>query len=297
MKKLNSIDIPSIFKSEAEKIVKSREKAIKIHGTNIRAAGNEVENSVREYYSRMLPKKYYVTQGHLIDSEGLTSPQIDLIIADNINLPSLMTTSDGTEYVPIDSVYAIGEIKSTYYKSKNYIEDFSDALEGIITGLNRNVIENTAYGGIDGKTLMRDVFLGTQNPIHNRLFTFMIFVDGGDFKPQDINDLYEDRKIDFLPNTTTLLDKGIIFYGTTEGNKFQFERYPEAVKGNLGLDWYFSPIIGKESGSLEGNHLAFIYHCLINHLANSYLEPPSLVDFLSQLLVSKKSETIKLNAT
>lgn len=119
------LDISEIFKTDAEDIAKAREKAIQIHGTDIRAAGNEVELSVREYFKRMLPSRYYVTHGHLIDANGEVSPQLDIIIADNFNIPSLMTTKDGTEYIPIDSVYAIGEIKSTYYKSQDYIQGFN----------------------------------------------------------------------------------------------------------------------------------------------------------------------------
>ncbi len=296
MKELNSLDIPNIFKSEANKILSRREESIRIHKTDIRAAGNEVEISVREYISRMLPQKYYVTKGHLIDPNGITSPQIDIIIADNINLPSLMTTMDGTEYIPIDSVYAIGEIKSTYHKSKKYIERFSDVIEGIKNQLSRKEIENTAFGGPNANTLTRDLFLGPKNEIHNRLFAFMLFVDGGKFNPEDIRQHYSERDIKFLPNITAILNKGIIFYGHAEGNKLGYERYPEAKLDNEGVDWFFSPMLGDGSGSLEGNHLAFIYHCLINHLANSYLEPPSLVDFLSKILISKKTETIKLNA-
>jgi hypothetical protein len=114
---MKKLDIASIFKSDADDLLKARDNAIKIHGTDIRAAGNEVEISVREYFRRMLPPRYYVTHGHLIDINGQVSTQLDLIIADNSNLPSLLTTRDGTEYIPIDSVYAVGEDKSNYYKS------------------------------------------------------------------------------------------------------------------------------------------------------------------------------------
>ena len=97
----NTLNLAAIFKSDAEDLRRSREKAIRIHGTNIRAAGNEVEQAVRKYLKRMLPPRYYVTSGHLIDQEERVSPQLDVIVADNFNMPSLLTTKDGTEYVPI----------------------------------------------------------------------------------------------------------------------------------------------------------------------------------------------------
>ena len=112
---MKTLDIPAIFKSDADEIIKCREDAIRIHGTNIRAAGNETEMCFRDYLRRMLPPRYYVAQGHLLDMYGNASSQLDIIISDNFNLPSLQTTKDGTRYIPIDSVYSVGEIKSSYY--------------------------------------------------------------------------------------------------------------------------------------------------------------------------------------
>ncbi len=98
------LDIPGIFRSDADDILKARQDAIRVHKSDIRAAGNEVELSVRNYFKRMLSPKYYVTSEHLIDVNGEVSPQLDLIISDNSNIPSLTTTKDGTEYIPIDSI-------------------------------------------------------------------------------------------------------------------------------------------------------------------------------------------------
>ena len=68
-----TLNLAAVFKSDAEELLRSREEAIRIHGTNIRAAGNEVEQAVRNYLKRMLPPRYYVTSGHLIDQEGRVS--------------------------------------------------------------------------------------------------------------------------------------------------------------------------------------------------------------------------------
>lgn len=112
---MKSLNIPALFKREAKDFQIERENAIIIHGTSdIKAAGNQIEAHIREFFKRMLPKTLYVTHGHLIDCNGVVSPQLDIIIADTSNLPSLMTTKDGTEYIPIESAYAFGEIKSTY---------------------------------------------------------------------------------------------------------------------------------------------------------------------------------------
>ncbi len=283
------LDVPAIFKSDADDILKARQDAIRVHKSDIRAAGNEVELSVRDYFKRMLPPKYYVTSGHLIDVNGEVSPQLDLIISDNSNIPSLMTTKDGTEYIPIDSVYAFGEIKSTYYKSENYIQKFSSVLEDIDCRLIHEEIPNTAYKGILGSgTLIRDTMLARGNRILNKLFSFMLFVDKGDFIFEDTAQYYIERSKNFLPNITIILNSGAIVHGAMT-DKFAFNRYPNEAEGDE-YDWYFSPFLGDdEASSLEGNHLGFLYYTLLEHLSNSYLEPPSFSKFTSKMMIGRKS--------
>ena len=173
-----SLDLAGIFNSDAADLKQAREKAIRIHRTDIRAAGNEVEQAVRDYLKRMLPSRYYVTSGHLIDSQHRTSPQLDVIIADNFNLPSLLTTKDGTEYVPITSVLAIGEIKSTYYRSKEYCRKFHRTLSLIHSELSRPLVENTAYGGMKGTTTIQDIVFSSGNKYLNNLYSFLLCING-----------------------------------------------------------------------------------------------------------------------
>ena len=66
-----ALDLAKWFDREAAAIVRSREEAIDIHGAgNISAAGSQVEHAVRDFLRRMLPPRYYVTSGHLIDPAG-----------------------------------------------------------------------------------------------------------------------------------------------------------------------------------------------------------------------------------
>ncbi len=293
---MKALDIPAIFKSDADYIIKSRADAVRIHGTNIRAAGDEVELSVRDYLHRMLPPRYYVSQGHLLDKSGNASPQLDVIVSDNFNLPSLMTTRDGTRYIPIDSVYSVGEIKSTYYKSSKPIEAFSKTIKDIKENLHHPDIINTAHSGINNDTLLRDMVLGKGNRVLNRIFFFSIFVDGGDFEFEDIASFYKSQDIKYLPNVVVILNKGVILRASFQDSTFEINRYPEDIKKEQ-EDWYFSPFPSKESGSQEGNHLGFLYYSLVEHLANSLLEPPSLKEYLLKLMVVQKSLMKKANAT
>jgi len=293
MDSTKKLDIGGIFKDDAATLVQAREKSIKIHGTtDIKAAGNEVEQAVRDYLKRILPRKFYVTQGHLIDMNGTVSPQLDIIISDNDILPSLMTTADGTEYVPIDSVYAIGEIKSTYYKSKKYVDEFSDKIKDIKNNLSHRLIENTAYdGGIHDSTTLQDMVLGKQNKFLNKIFSFILFVDHNDFTFSDVVDFLSNSQRDEVPNVMVFLNDGIISYGRLTGKEppVIFSRYPDE-ETNSKSTWFYCPFMAdNQTETVEGNVLAWLYFTLLNHLSNSYLEPPNLLDYVRKLLKVKRS--------
>jgi hypothetical protein len=60
--------------------------------------------------AKYLPKRYRVCKGHVVDSRGGISDQIDLIIHDAHYCP-LFLDEEGTCYVPAESVYAVFEAK------------------------------------------------------------------------------------------------------------------------------------------------------------------------------------------
>lgn len=288
---MRSLNIPVIFKREAEDFRKARQEAITIHGTaDIRAAGNEIEIHIREFFKRMLPKTLYVTHGHLIDSNGLVSPQLDIIIADVSNLPSLMTTKDGTEYIPIDSVYACGEIKSTYYKSSKYIESFTEVLSKIKNKMFHEKIPNTAYYGLVDEALLEHIYLAKENRTLNNIYTFMLFVDSGDFSFQDVKPHFKSSALDILPPLTVLLNKGVIFYGSMKDNGMNHSRYPEEESRQEGYTWHFSPFVPKdEDASIDGNCLGFLYYSILQHINNSHLAPSKLDRHMASMQIMKKS--------
>jgi hypothetical protein len=290
---LNKLNITEVFNGEAKKLLENRENSIKIHGTgDIRAAGDEVEKSVRDFFQSMVPKNIYVTQGHLIDENGIISRQIDIIFADKTNLPSLMTTKNGTEYIPISSVYAIGEIKSSYYKSGKYIEYFSNALSEIKSEMYNPEIINTAYEGkMDDSTLMRDIFLCKGNKVLNRIFSFMLFLDKGDFKLDNIKTIIRSGEKTIFPDITVFLDLGTILYAKNDDEGLSATRYPEQVNDS-NYHWYLAPFVSKSenNGSLAGCNLGFLYYSILEHINNSFLEPPNLRNFLIQMQYVIKSK-------
>jgi hypothetical protein len=290
-----SLNIAKLFKDEAEKIIKAREKSIDIHRTrDIRAAGDQVEIPIREFFDQMLPKRFHVTHGHLIDRNGVVSPQLDLIISDNTTIPSLLTTADDTHYVPVESVYAIAEIKSTFYKSKNHIENFAKTLHFIREDMTRPLIENTIYGGLIDSTDFRDIFLQKPNKFLNPLFSFMFFVNSGDADDAALEKIFTRIMRDDLPGITVLLDKAVVLYAKRIDKNVSFKKYPW-LEEPPEYTWFVSSLEGRdETGSLEGNHLGMIYYALLEHLNQSFLQPPDIRSYFHKVLIGSGANCRKL---
>lgn len=285
-------DIKGIFNDEAQLLTEARRKAIAIHGTgDIKAAGNEVEIAVREYFKRSLPSRYHVTHGHLIDVHGFLSPQLDIIVSDNASLPSLLTTADGTTYVPATSVYAVGEIKSTYYKNKGYVEAFQKTLSIIENQMHRPLIENTKFGGLKRTSLLEHVNLSPNRKYLNNLFTFMLCVDGGDFEFKDLAPTLNKSDLGTLPTVISLLGTGSIRYGRLTETGFGISNYPREESDDF--EWFFSPFRSDEEKPPAGNHLGNLYGSLIEHLEQSKLEPAPVAALLSELSTLRRSELLR----
>ena len=279
----SKLDLGRMFAIDAQKLIEARKKAIAVHPTDIRAAGDQIEEAVRNYLRRMLPPRYYVTHGHLIDHNHIVSPQIDVIIADNFALPSLVTTESGTEYIPATSALAIGEIKSTYYHSKGYFEDFHKMLVKI-SQMHRPLIENTMYQGMTLGTTMSDLVIGSPRKYLNNLFSFMFCVNGGNFEFEKVKPLFNSAEVDKLPNMSILLNKGVISYLNRQSPETHYV-YPNEVDDNS-CSWCFAPMLGSENGSVEGAHLSLLYSTLIDHLSLSHIRHENYYKYFSREWIS-----------
>ncbi len=290
--KLSTFDVCATFANGAREILAAREQGKQIHSTkDIRAAGNEVEVAVRDYMARTLPAKFHVTHGHLIDRVGTVSPQLDIIVSDNVLLPSLMRGRDGTEYVPIDSIYAFGEVKSTYRHADQPIQHFSSVIQQIKSELIRPEVPNTAFDGrFQDDTLLFDMVHGSPNRIHNPLFTFMVFVDAGDLDFNKLKDFFGNTEDTALPNVIVFLNAGVIFAGCLTDRGFALNRYPE-YHPERGRAWYLSKIHGPTDSLPEGNHLAYLYYTLIRHLAESWIENSFSAEYFEKAFIFRKSTT------
>ena len=282
-------ELPGAFARDAALLRLARESAMLIHPTDIRAAGNEVEKAVRDYFRRILPPRYYITSGHLIDCEQRVSPQIDIIVADAFNLPSLYTTQDGTEYVPATSVFVIGEVKSTYYKSEAYFQKFGESL-AMIARMHRPLTENTAFGGeLKEDTTLLDIVRGSKNRVLNYLFSFLFCVDVGDFSFEDVAPHFNSTDPALLPNVTVLLNEGALTRARIDNaGEGKYHKYPTEAPSPE-YDWMFAESKDSNRGSKEGSNLALLYGMLVDHLSNSHLEPADAYAYTAELVHLRRS--------
>lgn len=86
------------------------------HGPTI---GDGSEEAWKEMLREFLPKRYTVNKGFVVDSNGDSGEQIDLIIHDRHFSPMFCAPGDAL-FVPAESVYAVFEAKQVL--SKEYIE-------------------------------------------------------------------------------------------------------------------------------------------------------------------------------
>lgn len=81
--------------------------------------GDVNERHFIEFLTRHLPKRYAVDSAIVIDSNGETSDQIDIVVYDNQYTPTLLGQHDH-RFVPAEAVYAVIEVKPTI--NKVYLE-------------------------------------------------------------------------------------------------------------------------------------------------------------------------------
>jgi hypothetical protein len=79
-------------------------------------SGPAVEEIVRDELANLLPRRYSVRAGVVVDRDGRTAGDCDVVIFNELWFPSLKegaTPSSRRTYYPIEGAYAILEIKQT----------------------------------------------------------------------------------------------------------------------------------------------------------------------------------------
>lgn len=95
--------------------------------------GDALENAWIEWLRKYLPNRYCVDKAIVIDHEGNTSQQLDIVIYDNWFTPFIFN-QNGFYYIPAEGVYAVFEVKPDIQGNvgeKTYIEYAAEKIESV----------------------------------------------------------------------------------------------------------------------------------------------------------------------
>ena len=270
IKPFNKIPLNKYFQHDLEKIKMAYRlsESIRSDVKNIRAAGDEVELAVKNFFKEKLFPKYHVCDGHIVDNTLKVSPQFDIIICENSKNPVLFNLADKSEIIYFETVYCFGEVKRSFY-DKDLLKNFSENIKRSKTELKRKEIEPSFIECANGGFHVEEPL--TSLPIRNPLLTFLFFVNTSAVNFSDLKEFYLKADVSALPNFVVFLDVGIILNVNKKdlGNKkITINLYPEFEKEDS--TWILMPF------DEENNVLTYQYMLIVEHLNNAVLSTPEL---------------------
>ena len=188
--------------------------------------GEAMEHPVRNRLEQLLPRGLAAGSGCVIDTQGNTSKQIDIVLFERDICPvfTVNDTPDST-YYPCEGVVAVGEIKSSIGKQK--MEDSFEKIKSV-KRLRRNydepklpahpekgtkVYTNRKYG----QTADAEIVDVNYNPYEDEFSEIFAFVLGGklEIKPETMFAYYAElinaTEDALCPNITAFLSGELIF--------------------------------------------------------------------------------------
>jgi hypothetical protein len=115
------------------------------------AKGDGSELRWKDMLSELLPSRYQVSKGFVVDSTGFRSEQIDVIIHDRVFSP-LLWEDGGYLYVPAESIYAVFEVKQDHC-----LDNIKYAGQKAAS-VRRRLRTEAEFGWIGGTTKKKELF-------------------------------------------------------------------------------------------------------------------------------------------
>ena len=106
---MNKVDLSALFRGmqgQMQSQLSTNREFILHPGSK----GDALENAWIEWLQNYLPNRYSVDKAIIIDYQGNTSDQIDVVIYDNWFTPFIFN-QNGFKYIPAEGVYAVFEVK------------------------------------------------------------------------------------------------------------------------------------------------------------------------------------------
>lgn len=174
-------------------------------------SGLPFESLVRSELGRLLPKRYKIVDGLLLDRDGKTAGKCDFVIFNETwfsPVKSPLTEDAGKPYLPIESVYAVGEIKQSLSR-----KTLLDAMQKLVVCHRLRRPRTYAHRVVENRE-------GSNCPhgLTNPLFSFILA--GGVSKGEQFQLLFHDffqicRRLKRLEivNVLCVLDHGTLSWG------------------------------------------------------------------------------------
>ena len=131
---MGKIDLKQLFQ-ELQNQMLSQLNTNRKFITHPGSKGDALENAWIEWLAKYLPNRYSVDKAIIIDHEGNTSQQIDIVIYDNWFTPFIFS-QNGFCYIPAEGVYAIFEVKPDIRgtaNGKSYIDYAAEKIGSVRT--------------------------------------------------------------------------------------------------------------------------------------------------------------------
>jgi len=129
---MNKIDLKQLFTGLQNQMV-AQLNTNREFITHPGSKGDSLENAWIEWLQKYLPNRYSVDKAIVIDHEGNTSQQIDIVIYDNWFTPFIFS-QNGFHYIPAEGVYAVFEVKPDIQGNvgnQSYIEYAAEKIESV----------------------------------------------------------------------------------------------------------------------------------------------------------------------
>lgn len=147
-----------------EKLITQRLKSEQEMNIDNYDSGSGFEDILREELSKMLPTRYSVDSGVVVDREGKTAGDCDIVIFNDIWFPHVKAAATNVSrrcFFPIEGIYSIGEIK----QSLNYAS-LDDALKKLII-CHRLKRPSTNFNRLIENRQQEPTVPGTSNPLYS----------------------------------------------------------------------------------------------------------------------------------
>lgn len=112
---MNNVNMRELFKGLQDKMLTNLEIG-RLNITHNGEMGEAAEESWRKWLRDYLPKRYRVDKAFIVDCDGNTSDQIDIVIYDS-QYSYFVFKHEQVLYVPAESVYAVIEVKQELNKT------------------------------------------------------------------------------------------------------------------------------------------------------------------------------------